>query len=739
MGSYEERILQALESNEDVYGREVLEGGEASFDRVKDYLVALRLADWAHRYYPLTLSDLCSTGKARALYEGSEIHLDIRRPEGTFTWMPETYTAQVLVGESAERFGSDESRLIGPKLLAGYLPMYEWWYRQDGVTYHQTIFAMEEREAGLVVYWKLESDAPGHAALQLKGADEFRLKGTRLVRATGECLGQFGPGAEFDAASKRIRFAAAPGKPAFAMLHNRPSRWDSFLELDAGWIDRAAKRCRYRWDSFLASGAQVSVPEERINNAWKAMLCGIATICTGDAMHYSVNNFYQKLYSSETPNTIETLAEFGHMEWARRCWESEFLYRSKPGTELAAAGWRLRDMCRHYFLSGDRDFVESNLAGLRAYAELFIDSRKSANNHGLLPKAAFAWDHPEIKMNNAVTNAVCWRGLRDLSLVLEELGHHEAAKRYAEEAADFRKAILDAVERSVVPDSDQVFIPLGLLGDEEPINPLGTSMKASYYNIVISALLWSGIFPGDSPRPAQIAEYQEHRRGIMLGLLRMGRAPGEESYCNRMGINDVYGFPRHLYLLSIGQVDKFLLAFYSKLAHTFARDTFVGCEGTSVFPVPGETWRRMGMPPNSYANANFLQMLRHMLVMEKDPDDDGREEELWLTPGTPRAWLDPGKEIRFERMPTSFGLVDCRLSAWKDGKSLRGEIHLAARRVPRAVILTLRLPAGTRIESVEVNGRRLSGFDAEKGQVMLPGDARDWSLAVKLNGLSTRH
>lgn len=55
-------------------------------------------------------------------------------------------------------------------------------------------------------------------------------------------------------------------------------------------------------------------------------------------------------------------------------------------------------------------------------------------------------------------------------------------------------------------------------------------------------------------------------------------------------------------------------------------------------------------PPKTFEEAVFLSRLRNMLVSED-------ENALWLAKGTPRAWLEQGREIAIENAPTFFGTV----------------------------------------------------------------------------------
>jgi hypothetical protein len=85
--------------------------------------------------------------------------------------------------------------------------------------------------------------------------------------------------------------------------------------------------------------------------------------------------------------------------------------------------------------------------------------------------------------------------------------------------------------------------------------------------------------------------------------------------------------------------------FYGMLAQGFTRNTFVCAEGCSLAPVD-DGGRFFYCPPNSAANAHFLSMLRHLLVQDRDLNDDGRPETLRLLFATPRRWLEDGQTIK---------------------------------------------------------------------------------------------
>src|SRR5882762_6428485 len=88
-----------------------------------------------------------------------------------------------------------------------------------------------------------------------------------------------------------------------------------------------------------------------------------------------------------------------------------------------------------------------------------------------------------------------------------------------------------------------------------------------------------------------------------------------------------------------------------------SRSVYVASEGSPFIGYNTENGGYVGADysfPNSAANADTLLMLRNALVLE-ELKNDAETGKLFLLKGTPRAWLQPGKRIRVERLPTYFG------------------------------------------------------------------------------------
>jgi hypothetical protein len=171
-------------------------------------------------------------------------------------------------------------------------------------------------------------------------------------------------------------------------------------------------------------------------------------------------------------------------------------------------------------------------------------------------------------------------------------------------------------------------------------------------------------------------------------------------------------------------VDEFLLGLYSKLAFGMSRRTYVASEGSPFIGYNTENGGYVGADysfPNSAANADTLLMLRNALVLE-ELKNDAETGTLFLLKGTPRAWFEPGKRIRVERLPTYFGTISFSVES-------RSRDRVTAVIDPpkgnwRTLEISFRHPGSTPIRKVTVNGADYSGFDPGGFVRLSPGAAR---------------
>jgi hypothetical protein len=96
----------------------------------------------------------------------------------------------------------------------------------------------------------------------------------------------------------------------------------------------------------------------------------------------------------------------------------------------------------------------------------------------------------------------------------------------------------------------------------------------------------------------------------------------------------------------------------------------------------GQGDRQVGDMPHNWASAEFIRLVRHLLVLE-------RGNELRLCEGLPRAWLQPGRAIRLNRIETDFGPISFTLTTSQDGKKADLEFEPPQRQEPSRIVVDL--------------------------------------------------
>jgi hypothetical protein len=390
---------------------------------------------------------------------------------------------------------------------------------------------------------------------------------------------------------------------------------------------------------------------------------------------------------------MRSLMLWGHDKDAADAMPPIFVDRRK-NIAFHDGAYKLEGLAHYYFVTRNAELVRKPRDLWQREVDAIVKSRDAVT--GLLPREKYCSDI-DTPVVSVVANANCWRGLRDMGLVLDDLDAAKEAQKLAKIAAEFRNDIVAAIAKSIDRSVDPPFVPIAL-GEETAHDPITGTRLGSYWNLVMPQLLFSGIFPADSKMAGDILRYVQTRGGLCMGMIRCQSMRG--AWVNVQNIDDLYTTRYVQALLERDEPDRALVTFYGKLAQGMTRDTFIDGEASSIEPFD-EFGRQMGLPPNSAANAHFLLMLRYMLVQDYDTNEDGRADTLRLCFATPRRWLQDGKEIVVERAPTLFGDVSLTIKSDLKNKRVAAEIDLP-QRAAKNVFLRLRLPEGKQIASANV-------------------------------------
>jgi hypothetical protein len=708
---------QIIESKIDLIGEASLRTpGGPSYEFFEKVLPPLRYVDALYKHYPIVLAAPRSPVKSKLLSNGGIINPLARH----YQWIGEAGIPwHVTLGSRHLPFGDDLAKLKGPHFADGYLPIVQLEYVSDDGTYRQECFAATYPELAAAGAIFVRFDFPGvdrgRIDLEMESGNELLREGARLhvvFDPAKKIRLAYDDNFEWRAARSCLMSKEKHAASAYVIVYTSPADKSIVVPAHPQSYKLERGKCVKTWNDLLASGTNVRVPEPYVNNAWRSLLVGTYMIYAGEQLNYSAGNQYARKYAHESGEAMRSLLLWGHEKDAADSIPPIFKYR-RAKIEFHDAAYKLEGLAHYYFVTRDAELVRKTRDLWQREIDLIVKSRDKTN--GLLPREKYCSDI-ETPVISVVANANCWRGLRDMAIVLDHIGDTEQAEKLAKTAAEYRKIILAAVDKAMDRSIDPPFMPIAL-GEETVHDPTTGTRLGSYWNLVVSQVLFSGIFPPSSRAPADILRYIQTRGGLCMGMIRCQSVRG--AWMNVQQIDDLYTTRYVQALLERDEPDRALVTFYGKLAQGMTRDTFIDGESSGIEPLD-KFGRQMGLPPNSAANAHFLLMLRYMLVQDYDLDDNGRADTLRLCFATPRRWLEDGQEILVERAPTQFGEVSFRIKSDLKHNRVAAEIDLPPR-APAHISLRLRLPEGKQFTSSKFPSKGTDTLDlsGERGHCRL--------------------
>lgn len=507
--------------------------------------------------------------------------------------------------------------------------------------------------------------------------------------------------------------------------------------------DQALAKFTASWDTQLRDAVKLSLPEPRVERMYRAVLAQLLINADGDVMPYgAAPSVYEgALFGIEESYAMLALADWGLAADAQRYLSGTYLtpdflrkvdvyrdyadrhqqYRNGLEPHYAVAAYRL---------SRDRAWVGRHLPLMRECAEWTLAQRKKTMemqdgqrplHWGLLPPWSYGGDIAEVECYALFANFCCWRGLADTAWLLEELGDEPTARRYRDEAAEYRRDIQRAMAGSYHADATPPFLPLRLYATK-------ADEQMDYYQLFAGCLLDVEFLQPNDPAYRWIVDYLEADNRMFCGLPRFRRDAGSG------GLDALYGKGYLLSKLREDAVREYLLGFYAFLAFNLDHDTFTSRETNvlyasdlhvrSPYPVPDAS------DPVPCSSAVALHLLRHMLATELS-DGAVAPDTLLLLAGTPRAWLSDGNAIRFEQLPTVFGPASLSVESHVGRDEIVVDVELPQRQPAAVAKLRLRHPDARPIQSVRVNGQDSADFDRQSECLTLPAHADKLHIVVK--------
>jgi hypothetical protein len=271
-----------------------------------------------------------------------------------------------------------------------------------------------------------------------------------------------------------------------------------------------------------------------------------------------------------------------------------------------------------------------------------------------------------------------------------ELGKQDDATWLAHEFSSYRDAILVAIQRALkLEQGTPPYLPA------MPVDP-----EAAWSQSFV-AVYPTEFFKPDDPLITGLLTRVEStmRQGLPTNMAWLGFGgvwPG-----NSMNVAEVY--------LRRGDVAKAANLLVATLNHSYSTNVWreeIRVDKTIPTACPNSTNNRnldnqmgTGDMPEAWANANLVNLVRDMLVLEKNG-------ALGILAGIPADWIGVGQEISIRNAPTLLGgPVSYRLSYPAAGKMV---LEVDAPTSPVDVFARFPLPAAVTIRSVVVNGQTVT-------------------------------
>ncbi len=691
---YERSLNEALRSGPDLWGERLIADGGATYEALKDLLQPLfqSTGETNTQYGPHTVLFGKDDGQPPyvvATADGHALYAD-------HTASRKRIQIEVQARDKWSPFAGGAPGASYPQLEGDYYPILVTRHTTDtGVNFLQTTFA--GRVPGL-------DHLVGLTEIKLMDASDSAAHRVRFhCRNIDPACLRAAPNASI--ADETVTLSVAPDQPAYLMWSPQlplPASCDVSAEL----VDQCKQELKDYWDERL-SRQPFDVPEPLVMDATRNLLIQNLVLrwrySLGSAVYH--NSFYQP----ESSDACSLLAKYGYAAEARDGLQSLLEMTKGPGNYTNwEIGEKLSHAAEYYHLTGDADFVRANTpAYLKMISELARQMREDPR--GLLEPQRYCGDQT-YRSYTVFHQTVCWRGMRDLRIIWQQLGMDEAVAVCGDADIRLRQALQNALQEhtDVLPDGS-LFIP-GRLYENVPVfDPITETRDGSYWNLVMPYAFSSGFWPYDSPTMDGVSRYIHQHGGTFLGMIRFNyypvaigtHRPGGLPGYSTTGVDNVYmpGYIR--FLADRDEVERLILSFYGALAHGMTRGTFIAGEGDTLGAHPDYNSRSSYGSYCSANNTSKLLALRQMLVRESFDSETGLPTGLYVAHATPRQWLEAGQAIRIKDAPTALGPISCTITSHVDDGYVAVRVVPPTRSVPNPLRIRVRLPPPLKLAGIE--------------------------------------
>jgi hypothetical protein len=722
-----------------------------------------------------TFTTLACDNRKFIVHRHGEIQFDhYDTPDGHYCYKVKWW-AQQPDCELKPSFGAGKGSLSRHLDGDGWLPKPVTEAVEDGVKYQQCTYMApidEKSPEGCPAWYRVRAvcvaeytientrNTEADVSLQLKfsskdakkAIDNIRQVPEGLVATVGDrtvaCFdaGQSSPlslTAQADTVSAKGKLAAGQSARLVVYLPAWPVPSNEYAVLmnPSHWADAVE---RY-WKDLLADGLQIDIPDPKLANIIRASLVN----CYLAARNQEQGRYVEPWVGSmafgpidlETSAVVRGMDICGHPDFAcrglnyildKRYNEDGFF---TTGYTLSGTGINLWALAEHYERFKDRKWLESIAPQLVKTCKWIaqrrsLTKRKDANGanmpeYGLMPPGVNG-DYARFAYSFYNDCQYCY-GMEMIGKALTMIEHPEAAAISADAKA-YREDLVRAYRWTqarcpVVALRNGTWIPnhpgtLYLFGNiEEMIPPTDDANRCWSDSVEVgsSHLAANRIFEPFSDDTKWIMDYMEDYQFLRSGWNDYPAAQNEKDIFNLGGFSKVQPcYVRNAEISAMrDDVKPFLRTYFNIVSSLVNIETLSLCEH---FGDSG-AWNK------THETGWFLCQTAIMLGTE-------RGDDLWLASMMSDRWFEDGKTVAVRNLPTQFGPVAYNIvSHVKDGY-VEASVESPVRNPPKHVVLRIRHPEGKRIQSVTVDGKPHSDFDAASEIVRLSPAAQPIHVRV---------
>ena len=484
---------------------------------------------------------------------------------------------------------------------------------------------------------------------------------------------------------------ARGGEPRAGVAHDAEGEWS-----------RAWDSCRARWRERLGA-VEISIPDREVARTLRAQLAYMLINRRGPAIEPGPRA-YARSWIRDGSLISAALLRLGradvvlpYLEWFAAMQYADGRVPccadqrgADPVPELDSNGEFIYLVAEVLRLTGNRELA-GRLWPRVERAVAFMDSLRAlpppaslgdslrAACAGILPASISHEGYSAKPMHSYWDDAFALRGYRDAAAIAESLGHHAEAERLAAKGTRFANdlgASVRAAERLHGID----FVPgCAELGD---FDATSTAIAVSPLEV-------------DDALPAAALDRTFQKYWTFFEDRASGRTPWTAftPYELRLGAA----------LTRRGMRERANALIQYFLEH---RRPAGWAQWPEVVFHDQRPANFIGDVPHTWVGAEYVRSVLEMLAYER-----GRDQDLVLAAGVPRAWLE-GDGVSVKRMPTRFGPLSYSMTLRADTVRVRVES------VPPPGGFVIRAPAGSRpLRFARVNGRAASL--GEQGELVL--------------------